>query len=169
MRVIAFDPGLSITGYACIDATQPSRPALLEAGHVSLAHPRTARDADATPAAGWGPRLVELGRDVADVLERLRPSVAAVEAVFAHRAHPRAAVAMAHARGVILERLTLAGLDTVELAPAAVKKALTGSGRASKDQVAAAAAQALRLAAAPTVRDVSDAMAIALAAVRRVR
>lgn len=162
MRLIAFDPGLSITGYACLEADAAgSSPRLVEAGHFDL------RAAVARRDAAWGPRLVELAQDVHALLARTAPDRAAVEAVFAHRAHPAAALAMAHARGVILERLAAARVPLLELAPASVKKALTGSGRASKDQVAAAVVQALNLHTAPEPRDVSDAIAVALAAARR--
>jgi crossover junction endodeoxyribonuclease RuvC len=118
-------------------------------------------------AARWGPRLVELERDAGELLDRIAPAVVAVEAVFAHREHPRAAVAMAHARGVLLLAAARRGLPVIELAPASVKKSLTGLGNASKDQVAAAVGQVLSLDELPTPRDVTDAIAIAIAAAAR--
>jgi len=162
---LAFDPGLSITGYACVERAAGGTLALIEAGSIDLTGPVGA-EAE-SEAERWGPRLVELGRDITAIIERLRPDGAAIEAVFAHREHPRAAIAMAHARGVILRELASASLTTTELAPATIKKSLTGNGRASKDQVARAVALRLNLPALPEPRDVSDAVAIALAACDR--
>lgn len=165
MRVLGLDPGLSVTGYACIDAADTGGARLVEAGFFDL---RGGGREIGEDGSAWGPRLVELARDAEELLGRVEPGVVSVEALFAHRAHPRAALAMAHARGVLLERIARRGVRVVELAPASVKKAVTGLGRASKDQVAAAVVQRLGLSAAPEKRDVTDAMAVALAAVGRV-
>ncbi len=168
--VLAFDPGLSITGYAVVDSRSPGVLTLVEAGCIRLGSGKGDGGGGVdSEAARWSPRLVELHRDVSALIERLRPDAAAVEQVFAHREHPRPAIAMAHARGVILLALASGGVPVTELSPASVKKALTGSGRSSKDAIAQAVAQTLGLAALPEPRDVSDAMAIAIAAVHRAR
>ena len=166
VRILAFDPGLSITGYACLSAGPGREVSLIEAGSIDLSP--GAGEAGDSEAARWGPRLVELGRDVERLIGSSAATHAAVEAVFAHREHPRAAIAMAHARGVILRQLALAGLPVVELSAASVKKSVTGSGRASKDQVARAVSLRLGLGALPEPRDVSDAIAIGLAAAQRI-
>jgi len=166
VRILAFDPGLSITGYACLSAASGGEVSLIEAGGSDLA-PAGGVAGD-SEAARWGPRLVELGHDVERLIRSSDATHAALEAVFAHREHPRAAIAMAHARGVILRGLALAGLGVIELSAASVKKAVAGSGRASKDQVARAVTLRLGLGALPEPRDVSDAIAIAIAASQRV-
>lgn len=157
MRILGVDPGLQRTGYAVIDcAASVERPEIIEAGVFRL-----------TRGASVADRLVELDRDLADAIERLRPGAAAVEKLFSHYKRPTTAVVMGHARGVILLAVARAGLPLHELEPATIKKSLTGAGRASKEQVQRAVQGQLRLAAMPEPADVADAIAIALCAARR--
>jgi crossover junction endodeoxyribonuclease RuvC len=74
---------------------------------------------------------------------------------------------MAHARGVILLCGQRRGLALIEVAPATVKKAMTGHGTASKRQMQTAVAATFGLDAPPEPPDVADAIAIALAGARR--
>lgn len=158
MRVLGIDPGLRITGYGCVEGGVGSL-ALVEAGVVRLVEGSHTR-----PVAE---RLVELDRDLGDLLDRLRPEVVAVEGLFAHYRHPATAVAMAHARGVVLLATQKRTLRLVELKPAEVKKSMTGSGRAGKDQMQRAVQQVFRLAEMPEPPDVADAIAIASCAIER--
>lgn len=158
MRILGVDPGLRLTGYACldVDADAPhTRPAVIEAGVFRLRQGTTIPE-----------RLVELERDLQELLDRTSPTHAAVEGLFAHYKRPTTAVAMGHARGVILLCLQRAGLDVVELKPTRVKKSLTGFGHASKAQVQSAVASQLALPKPPSPSDVADAIAIALCAAR---
>jgi len=153
MRVLGLDPGLRLTGYACV-AMRDGRDSLDEAGVLRL------KRGDASPD-GLAARLVELEADLGDLIERLNPDAACVEAVFAHKAFPATAISMGHARGVILLTAKRAGLPILELAPAVVKRSMTGSGRASKDQMRLAVQARYNLPAPPTPADVADAIAIA--------
>ncbi len=164
MLYLGVDPGLRLTGYACVQIdpagapgrpATPERPRLVEAGVFRLPAERPIAD-----------RLVELERDLADAVERLHPEVAAIEGLFAHYKRPITAVAMGHARGVILLTLRRAGVEIVELQPTRVKKSLTGFGHASKRQMQEAVQAQLGLAEPPTPADVADAIAIALCAAR---
>ncbi|BAM05191.1 crossover junction endodeoxyribonuclease RuvC [Phycisphaera mikurensis] len=157
VRILGIDPGLRLTGYAVVEAA-PGRwdPALVEAGVIRL-------DADASVER----RLVQLRDDVREVIAELRPGRGAVETLFAHVKHPRTAILMGHARGVILLELAAAGLPVGQLTATAVKKSLTGGGHASKGQVQRAVQSQLGLAAPPEPPDVADAIAIALCAGRR--
>lgn len=159
VRLLGIDPGLRLTGYAVLDFADadPERPSLIEAG-VFKFNERHSVSA----------RLVELERDLADLIERTAPTNAAVEALYAHYAHPMTAVIMAHARGVVLLTLRKRAVQLIELPPTEVKKAITGNGHAKKAQVQAAVATVLRLAVPPEPPDVADAMAIALCAAGRV-
>lgn len=159
MRVLGIDPGLQRTGYGCVlcPAGDPlGAPEMVEAGHFRL------RDADSVAS-----RLVELERDLVDLIERLRPECVCIESLFAHAFHPRTAIIMGHARGVILLAVARLGIEVVEVPPAQVKKALTGNGRATKAQVQQAVAALLGLATPPEPVDVSDALAIAVCGSRR--
>jgi crossover junction endodeoxyribonuclease RuvC len=106
-------------------------------------------------------RLAGLKRDLERLLPRLQPCVAAVETPF-HGASARSALFLAHARGVILAVLADAGVEVAEYSPAAVKKAVTGNGRADKEQVAAMVGRLLGETVAGRSRDLSDALAVAL-------
>ncbi len=157
MRFLGIDPGLRITGYGCVDGDT----SLVEAGVFRLTSQRAG---ERIPIAD---RLVELHTDLCDLLTRLRPEAVAVEAVFAHYKHPATAIAMGHARGVILLAARSAGLRLVELRPNEIKKFLTGHGHASKEQMQGAVQARLRLAAPPEPPDVADAIAMALCAASR--
>lgn len=154
MRVLGIDPGLRLTGYACLDSSA----SIIEAGVFRLA--QTDRD--------LSDRLQELDRDFRAAIERLQPEVVAIEALFAHYKHPATAIVMGHGRGVLLLAVRAAGLDLVELKPAEVKKSMTGNGQASKTQMQEAVQQAFGLAEPPSPPDVADALAIARCAQRRI-
>lgn len=150
-RVLGLDPGLERTGFGVVEAGGPREARLLDAGLFRF------RRSASVPA-----RLVELERDLLDLLDRMKPCLVALEQAFAHPARPRAALGLAEARGVIRLVVARAGVELVELAPSAVKKAVTGNGKAEKDQLQAAVATVLGLAEAPSPPDVADALALAV-------
>ncbi|MBX3356169.1 MAG: crossover junction endodeoxyribonuclease RuvC [Phycisphaeraceae bacterium] len=158
MRLLGIDPGLTNTGYACLELRPRGRePRLIEAGVLRLAARRSISH-----------RLRQLDEDLESLISELRPSRMAVERVFTHVRNLRTAIVMAHARGVVLLAAERHGMDLDEFTPAAVKKALTGRGNADKRQVQLAVMGQCGLAKPPSPNDVSDAIAIALTAARRV-
>jgi len=170
--VLGIDPGLRITGYACLEPAgreggggttgRVARTAgtgvarLVEAGVVRLSSQCSVAD-----------RLAELDADLRDLLERLQPGIVAVEKLYAHYKHPTTAIVMGHARGVVLLNIRRAGLTLVELGATEVKKSLTGNGHAGKVQMQDGVRVQLGLASRPEPADVADAAAIALCALRR--
>ena len=74
---------------------------------------------------------------------------------------------MAHARGVILLAARATGVEVVDLPSTEVKKAMTGYGHASKQQMQLAVQSQCRLAEIPSPPDLADAIAIALCDARR--
>ncbi len=156
MRILGIDPGLRITGYGCVDL-EGSRLTLVEAGCFRLMK----------AGESISDRLAELDADMSDILDRLAPDNVAVEELFAHYKHPATAIVMGHARGVILLRVRRAGLALVEFKPNTIKKALTGRGHASKEQMQRSVQARLALAEPPSPPDVADALAIALCAAWR--
>jgi crossover junction endodeoxyribonuclease RuvC len=114
----------------------------------------------ARPAA-----LASLADQLAKLLGRLSPDVVAVETPFTAR-FPKAALALAETRGALLAVLGGWGGEVVEIAPARVKAAVVGHGRAEKRQVAYVVRHSLGLAEEPPA-DAADALAIALCHVRR--
>ncbi|MEX0876712.1 MAG: crossover junction endodeoxyribonuclease RuvC [Phycisphaerales bacterium] len=159
MRVLGFDPGLSITGYGCV-AGDIVRPSIVDAGVFRLSR-------GGGPVESIGDRLVELEADVQGLVERVSPDLIAIEGMFAHKDHPGTVVKMAHARGVILLVARRAGVEVCELKPAEVKKAATGSGRATKEQMQLAVQSMFGLEEIPKPADLADALAIAACALRR--
>jgi crossover junction endodeoxyribonuclease RuvC len=152
-RVLGVDPGLQVTGYAVLVA-RPRGPHVCEAGILRSAEGRAPTD-----LAG---RLRILYDGIVEVVEQFRPAAVAVEQLFAHYDHPRTAILMAHARGVILLAAAQRGLPVISYAATGIKKAITGSGRASKEQVQHAIQRELGLAQLPEPPDVADALAAAL-------
>lgn len=152
-RILGIDPGLNTTGYAVLE-TAATGPRLLEAGIIKSSEGRETAD--------MALRLKALYDGVVGVIEQFRPTALAIEQLYAHYDHPRTAILMGHARGVIM----LAGgqhhLDVLSYAATQIKKTVTGSGRASKEQMQMAMLREFRLKAMPEPHDVADAMAIAL-------
>jgi len=104
-------------------------------------------------------RLARIAAGLREVVLEWRPRAAAVEDVFVH-VDPRAALAVGHARGAILAVLGEHEISTHSYAPASIKKALTGSGRATKERVAKMVGTLLGL--ADLGPDESDALATAI-------
>jgi crossover junction endodeoxyribonuclease RuvC len=153
--ILGIDPGLQRTGYALLGARRAREAHLCEAGVVRL-----------DPRRSLPQRLAELERCVAELIATHRPAALACEELYAHYRHPRTAILMGHARGVILALAARAGLDVLNLSATRVKKTLTGSGHASKSQMQRAVAAALGLPRLPGPHDVADAIAIALCGLR---
>ncbi len=107
-------------------------------------------------------RLAALEGDISSVLEEHRPEVVAVESLYAHYRHPRTAIMMGHARGVILLAAAKLGIESRDYAATQVKRHLTGNGRATKAQMQRAIQGTLGLAEPPQPADVADAVAVAM-------
>ena len=155
MRVLGVDPSLHITGYGVVERNG-SGLRLIEGGTITPGK-----------SAGLSERLAELQRGIADVISSLHPDVMIVEEVFARTAYPRTAILMAHARGALVCAAAVAGLPVYDYAATAVKRALVGRGAATKEQVASMVVDALRLRKRPSPPDVTDALALAIAYLRR--
>ena len=149
MDVCGIDPGLETTGYAVIRAAGDS-PSVLDAGVF------TTRPADLLPQ-----RLVQLADDFEEVLRQWRPALVGVEQLYAHYKHPRTAVQMAHARGVLLSAAHRSGAAVRSFSATHIKKYLTGNGRASKTQMRQAVQALFNLPVPPESADVADAIAVA--------
>jgi crossover junction endodeoxyribonuclease RuvC len=150
MRVLGIDPGLEITGYAVLDV-KDGMPTVVEAGVVRS---DTRRPIDE--------RLLEIGEGLSSVIAQLKPEAVAVEELYSHYSHPRTAIIMGHARGVVLLKAAEAGLSIHSYAATRVKKSLTGNGRATKEQVQRMIASTLKLTEIPEPPDAADALAVAL-------
>lgn len=151
VRVLGIDPGLQVAGYALLEASERG-PIVRDAGVV-----RSDKD-----AADLAERLKALHSGICEVLDEWKPAAIAVEQLYAHYEHPRTAILMAHARGVFFLAGADRGIPVVSYASTRVKKLITGSGRAGKEQMQHAITRELGLAKLPEPHDVADALAIAL-------
>jgi crossover junction endodeoxyribonuclease RuvC len=113
-------------------------------------------------AAPLAERLRDLVVGLDGVLDEHRPARVAVERVF-HGANSRSLIVLAEARGALLATVARRGVELVELAPAAVKSAAAGSGRADKLQVARMVGLQLGIPVERLASDTTDALAIAIA------
>jgi crossover junction endodeoxyribonuclease RuvC len=96
------------------------------------------------------------------VIDQFHPQVVAVEQLYAHYQHPRTAILMGHARGVILLAAGQRNLPLVSYNATRIKKTITGNGRASKEQIQRTIERELGLDKTPEPPDVADALAVAL-------
>lgn len=150
MIVLGVDPGTAVTGYGVVERAPTGQVALLECGII-----RTA------PSAELPMRLKEIFQGITDVVARHRPDIMAVEGVF-YSKNVRTTVVLGHARGAILLAATLRDLPVAEYAPAEVKNAIVGTGRATKEQVQFMVQRLLRLKSPPRPADAADGVAVAL-------
>ncbi len=147
---LGIDPGLNRTGYALIRRST-QRPILLEGGVISSTKSKTLAE-----------RVHEIGSGIREVLAEFSPGAIAIEQVFSMTRNPKTAVLMAHARGAILFAVAETGIPLVHYTPRQIKKLLTGTGTASKEQVQLAVQRELKLKRVLEPNDVADASAIAL-------
>lgn len=151
MRILGVDPGLRITGYGAIDCVG-TQARLVEAGILTPdSHAPLER------------RLGELHAELCVVLSATRPDVMVVEELWSAYKNPTTAVLMGHARGVLCLAADTHGVRVRHLVHSRVKRALTGSGAARKEQVKRMVTLQLGLMTSPEPDDVSDALALALA------
>ena len=149
VRILGIDPGSRHTGYACVER-RGSR-------LVSLVHGRLSPPRDAPLER----RLVVLADGLRDLVETHRPEVAVLESLF-RGVNPRSLIVLAQARGALLLTLASCGVPIAEYTPAEIKTALTGNGRADKQQVARMVSLILGLGPKPLPADASDALAVAI-------
>ncbi len=150
MKVLGVDPGTAATGYGVVVREGVGAASLVECGVI--------RTQAGSPLAD---RLRDIHEGLGEVLSRHAPDVVAVEGVFFGK-NVRTTVLLGHARGVILLAAAQQGLEVAEYAPAEIKNAVVGTGRASKEQVQFMVKKLLRLKEVPSPADAADGVAVAL-------
>ena len=148
--VLGIDPGTAVTGYGVVARRGDGAVSLVECGVI--------RTSAGRPLAE---RIKEIYLGIDVLLDRHRPFAVSVENVFQGK-NVHSALTLGHARGAILLAAALRELIIAEYAPREIKKAVVGTGNATKDQVAFMVKQQLRLKEAPTPADASDGVAAAL-------
>ncbi|MBO4854595.1 MAG: crossover junction endodeoxyribonuclease RuvC [Oscillospiraceae bacterium] len=149
MRILGIDPGIAIVGFGVIDADH---------GHQQMV-----RYGAITTEAGLplSARLVQISRDLRELIEQLEPDEIAVEELFFSK-NITTGIAVAHGRGVILCTAEIMQIPIYEYTPMQVKQAVVGYGLAEKQQVMDMVRRLLKLKAVPRPDDAADALAIAI-------
>jgi crossover junction endodeoxyribonuclease RuvC len=150
MRVLGVDPGLTRCGVGVVDGAPGRRLTLV---HVEVV--RTPADADLAH------RLLGIERALDLVLDAVRPDAVAVERVFSQH-NVRTVMGTAQAGAVAITCAARRGIPVVLHTPSEVKAAVTGNGRADKDQVGVMVARLLGLIEIPKPADAADALALAI-------
>ena len=150
MRVLGVDPGLTRCGLGVIDGAPGRAPTLIAA------------DVLRTPAGDdIAARLLALEAGIEEWLTAHQPDAMAVERVFSQH-NVRTVMGTAQAGAVAIVCAARRGLPVALHTPSEVKAAVTGSGRAGKDQVTAMVMRLLRLDDPPRPADTADALALAI-------
>ena len=157
MRILGIDPGLQVCGYAFLEA-DGDNVNLIEAGVFN-----TPTDLPIEQ------RLNRIAADAGEILSSFKPDVVAVEELYSHYAHPKTAILMGHARGVILQKCAEAAIEVRSFSATRIKKSITGNGRAPKEQVQRTIQTILLLPELPEPHDVADAIAAALCCANSVK
>lgn len=148
--VLGIDPGTAATGYGVVLRSPRAAVTLVECGVI-----RT------SPKESLPIRIREIYDAIVQLIERHEPEVVSVEDVF-HGKNAQSALKLGHARGAILLAAAHHDLLIAEYAPRQIKKAVVGTGNATKDQVGFMVKQQLRLKESPSPADAADGVAAAL-------
>ena len=152
MRILGLDPGLARVGYGVIDVD--GRPGSGRQHLVDCGIIRT------DPGRSDGDRMVEIARDLRQLLRTWKPQLAAVEKFFFYRSSTT--ISVVQARGVLMMTLARFQVPVVEFPTMQIKLALAGHGHADKDDVLDAVMRELNLEDPPRPDDAADALAVAL-------
>ncbi|MDD3679131.1 MAG: crossover junction endodeoxyribonuclease RuvC [Patescibacteria group bacterium] len=149
MIILGIDPGTATTGYGIIQKNGQEIK-IIDYGCIL------------TPANLPLPdRLLIISKDLRRIIKKFKPDQVAVEELF-FAANSKTAIAVGHARGVLLLESKRSNLATFEYTPLEVKVALTGYGRADKNQVQQMVKCLLSLSKIPKPDDAADALAVAI-------
>lgn len=149
MTILGIDPGYAIVGFGIITSSR-SKQSVVQYGAIR------------TPAGEpLATRLRQVYDDTCLLIQQFQPAALAVEQLFFHK-NAKTAIPVAHGRGVILLAGETMGVPLFEYTPLQVKQAVTGYGRAEKEQVMEMVRRLLNLATIPRPDDAADALAVAL-------
>ncbi|HLS24903.1 MAG TPA: crossover junction endodeoxyribonuclease RuvC [Beutenbergiaceae bacterium] len=148
--ILGVDPGLTRCGIGVIEAGPGRRVRLVEVDVI-----RTAAD------AALSHRLADIDKQLGQWVQRFQPDAVAVEQVFAQH-NVRTVTGTAQVAGLAMVAATRAGIPVATHTPSEIKAAVTGNGRAPKEQVQEMVRQILQLSTRPRPADAADALALAI-------
>lgn len=121
--ILGFDPGIAITGFGLIQKGTEELPKLIDFGVITT-----------SSTIPLHARLQSIRKDLDEIIASSKPDAASVEKIFFAK-NTKTAIGVAHARGVLLERLSAHHIPIFEYTPLEIKQSVTGFGRANKQQV----------------------------------
>ena len=148
MRILGIDPGLGTTGYGIIEDKAFK---LIEAGIIKT-----------VPNTPIQERISKIFDFISGLIEEHKPGVLVLEKIYSHYKHPTTAILMGHARAMACLVCGKFDVRLVNYPSTRIKKAITGNGHASKQQVQRMVQNILKLKEPPYPVDVSDALAMAI-------
>lgn len=157
MRILGIDPGTGILGFGVIDIDPKGKAMLVDAGVIRT--PVKQADSD---------RLFTIYEELTEVINELKPDVMAVERLFFAQ-NVTTAMSVSQARGVVLLMGKQHKMELHEYTPLQIKQALTGYGRADKQQIQEMVRVILGLKEIPKPDDCADALAAALCCAQSIR
>ena len=149
MRVLGIDPGTAIVGYSIIDYTN-NKIELIDYGCIYT-----------NKEDSLSLRLEQVYFRVESLINLYKPDHMAIEELFFFK-NQKTIISVAQARGVIILKAQLSGIDIYNYTPLQVKTGITGYGRATKKQVQEMTKVILKLNEIPKPEDAADAIAIAI-------
>lgn len=149
MRILGLDPGTATVGYGIVEEDD-GQVVAVDFGVITT-----------SPDDATGRRLQIIYQELDQLLARYRPDAAAIEEVFFGR-NITTAISVGQARGVLLLALANAGIPVAEYSPPKIKEAVSGYGKASKEQVQFMVQNMLALDEIPHPDDAADGLAVAL-------
>lgn len=150
MIILGIDPGTRVTGYGIIRVIDRNRFVLVDYGCIRP-----------PPKLDINDRYLILHEGTEELIEKYKPDSLSIETQFVHK-NPQSAIKIGMARGVVIIAARKRGVDVVEYTPTTAKRAITGRGRASKEQVQEMTKKLLCLKEVPTPEDAADALALAI-------
>lgn len=149
MKILGIDPGYAIVGYGIVEYDN-IRFKSLDFGAITTNN-----------NAPFSRRLKDIYDSVTKLIDIHKPDFLSIEELF-FNTNVKTAIAVGHARGVLLLAAENAGLPIYEYTPLQIKQAVTGYGRADKNQVQQMVKTLMGYTAVPKPDDVADAIAVAI-------
>jgi len=155
VKAIGIDPGLAMTGFGIVET--------LSRGGKACDWGTIQTEADSSTPL----RLKTIYQELKGIIDKWRPSLLVLEEVFVLKQFPKAAIQLGEVRGVIYLAAQEMGIPVMEVRPTEVKSALTGSGRADKEQMKKAIRRILKIENPLHSSHAGDALALALTGLSR--
>ena len=149
MRILGIDPGFAIVGFGVVDYIG-NKFSVIDFGAITTNAGENIFD-----------RFKLIYDNISELIERVKPDCVAIEELF-FNTNTKTAITVAEARGILILSALNAGLPVFEYTPLQVKQAVTGYGRADKNQVQQMIKVLLNLEKIPKPDDAADALAIAI-------